>query len=78
MIQSTQELEIVPGGKMYLVYAQDICVDKIMQKFYYDDQRAGATILLRNLSKPYIQVTENAREEEIVVLDKVMELVRQE
>lgn len=76
-VQSARELGIVPGGGACLAYVQDHCMEEVLAKFDDEDQRAGASILMRSLSEPCMQVAENAGVEGAVVLNKVVELTRE-
>ncbi|KAL3795816.1 hypothetical protein ACHAW5_004766 [Stephanodiscus triporus] len=76
-VKSARELGIVPGGGACLAYIQDKFTDEILSQFDDEDQRAGASILMRSLSEPCMQVAENAGVEGAVVLSKIVELTRQ-
>jgi len=75
-VQSARELGIVPGGGACLAYIQDQFTDEILGMFDDEDQKAGASILMKSLSEPCMQVAENAGVEGAVVLSKINELAR--
>ena len=76
-VQSARELGIVPGGGACLAYIQDNYTDEILAMFEDEDQRAGASILMKSLSEPCCQVAENAGVEGAVVLSKIVELTKE-
>jgi len=76
-VKSARELGIVPGGGACLAYIQDKFTDDILSQFDDEDQRAGASILMKSLSEPCMQVAENAGVEGAVVLSKIVELTRE-
>lgn len=76
-VQSARELGIVPGGGACLAYIQDHYTDEILGEFEDEDQRAGASILMKSLSEPACQVAENAGVEGAVVLNKIVELTKE-
>jgi chaperonin GroEL len=75
-VQSARELGIVPGGGSCLAYIQDVYTEELLAQFEDDDEKTGASILLKSLSEPCCQVAENAGVEGAVVLSKIVELTR--
>ncbi len=45
-------------GGVCLAYIQNNYINKILTSFEDKDQRAGTAILMKSLSKPYMQVAE--------------------
>jgi chaperonin GroEL len=73
-VKSARELGIVPGGGACLAHLQISMNDKILDAMANDDERTGASILLKSLSEPAMQVAENAGIEGAVVLAKIQAL----
>ena len=76
-VQSAREMGIVPGGGACLAYIQDKFTDEIVGTFESEDEQTGAAILMKSLSEPCCQVAENAGIEGAVVLNKIVELARE-
>ena len=73
-VDSARELGIVPGGGATLAYLQVTMADKILDAMDSEDERIGASILIKALSAPCMQVAENAGIEGAVVLSKVQSM----
>lgn len=77
-VDSARELGIVPGGGACLAHLQLTLEEKILSAMDSDDEKAGASILLRALSAPCMQVAENAGLEGAVILSKVQKMSTEE
>lgn len=77
-VQSARELGIVPGGGACLAHLQISLEDKILAAMDSEDEAQGASILIRALSAPCMQVAENAGVEGAVVLSKVQAMSMEE
>lgn len=77
-VDSAREMGIVPGGGACLAHLQLTMEEKILAAMDDEDEKAGASILLRSLSAPCMQVAENAGLEGAVVLSKVQKMSMEE
>jgi len=77
-VDSARELGIVPGGGATLASLQLYIEEKVLEAMKDDDERTGASILLKALSAPCMQVAENAGIEGAVVLSKVQRMYEEQ
>jgi chaperonin GroEL len=73
-VDSARELGIVPGGGACLAYLQATMEETIISSIEDEDEKVGASILIKALSAPCMQVAENAGIEGAVVLSKVQSM----
>jgi chaperonin GroEL len=73
-VDSARELGIVPGGGACLAYLQATMEETILSSIEDEDEKVGASILIKALSAPCMQVAENAGIEGAVVLSKVQSM----
>lgn len=76
-VQSAREMGIVPGGGSCLAHIQDYMGDKIIDSIEDENEKQGASILIKSLSAPCMQVASNAGVEGAVVLAKVQALTKE-
>lgn len=73
-VDSARELGIVPGGGSCLAHLQNTLRDKILDSMDSEDEKTGASIIIKALAAPAMQVAENAGIEGAVVLAKIQAL----
>lgn len=76
-VDSARELGIVPGGGACLAYLQIDMEKEVLAAMEGEDERQGASILLKAMGYPAMQVAENAGIEGAVVLAKIQALTEE-
>jgi len=73
-VDSAREMGIVPGGGACLAHLQISLEKKVMEAMDNEDEKTGASILMKALAFPCMQVAENAGLEGAVVLAKTQKM----